>query len=69
MTGFVQVEARVNGQILAGRSFADCDPLTGDHLDRTVSWRGATDLGHKHREAVELLFRLRNADLFSVGFK
>ena len=29
---------------IPGFSFADCDLLSGDHLDRPVSWRGSTDL-------------------------
>jgi hypothetical protein len=69
MTGYVQVEALAGGKVLKGRSFADCDPLCGDHLDRAVSWRGKTDLGHHDGSAVELRFRLRNADLFSVEFR
>jgi len=69
MTGCIQAEAMVDGKVLPGRSFAECDPLTGDHLDRRMSWRGETDLGHKDEQAVELRFRLRNADLFSVEFK
>ncbi len=69
MTGSVQVEALAEGKVIAGQSFADCDTLSGDHLDRVVTWRGKTDLGHKTGECVELRFRLRNADLFSVEFK
>jgi hypothetical protein len=54
---------------MAGRSFADCDPITGDHLDQKIIWRSETDLGHKAGQAVDLRFRLRNADLYSVEFK
>lgn len=67
-TGYVQVQALVNGKVLRGHSFADCDVLTGDHLDRKIGWCGKTDIGHKEGDAVELQFRLRNADLFSVEF-
>jgi hypothetical protein len=69
MTGYIRVEARVDGKPLPRRSFGDCGPLTGDHLGRPVAWRGETDLGHKNGQAVELLFQLRNADLFSVEFQ
>jgi hypothetical protein len=69
MTGTAQVEALADGKPLAGRTFADSDPLTGDHLDQVVSWHGETDLGHKEGEAVELRVRLRNADLFSIAFE
>ncbi|MBI4024723.1 MAG: hypothetical protein HY360_07050 [Verrucomicrobia bacterium] len=69
MTGYAQVEARVDGKTLPGRSFADCDPLSGDHLDQPVTWRGKKHLGHKDGTAVELRFRLRNADLYAIEFK
>jgi len=63
--GYVQVEA---GGI-AGRSFADCDALDGDHLDQAVTWRGEADLGHAPNGPVTLRFRLRAAQLFSIEFK
>ena len=69
MTGYVQVEALVDGKVLPGRSFAECDPLTGDSLDRPVTWKGQTDLGHKDGQAVALRFRMRNADLYGVEFR
>jgi hypothetical protein len=68
MTGFVRVEAVQDGKVLPGRSFDECDAVSGDHLDRAVTWRGRSDLGHAEGAAVELRFRLRNADLFSVRF-
>ena len=30
------------GKPLPGRSFSDCDPITGDHLDHVVTWKGET---------------------------
>jgi len=65
-TGFVQVAARGPQGLL--HDFADCDPLCGDHLDRVVSWKGRTDLGHPEGAPVTLSFRLRNAELYSVRF-
>jgi hypothetical protein len=68
--GYVQVEAvGPDGKVIDGRSFADCDALNGDHLDRVITWRGKSDLGHPADGAVTLRFRLRTADLFSVEFK
>ena len=64
--GEVRVEALSGGKPLPGRTFDDCDPLTGDDLDRDVSWRGRADLGHDPGAPVELCFRLRQADLFAV---
>lgn len=68
--GYVQVEALgPKGAVLPGRTFSDCDRLTGDHLDHVITWRGEADLGHPDGSPVTLRFRLRSADLFSVEFK
>lgn len=70
IAGFVQIEALgPDGQPLPGHSFADCDLLNGDELDRVVTWRGRADLGHADGAPVRLRFRMRSADLFSVEFK
>jgi hypothetical protein len=66
--GYLQVEAAGAAGTLPGRAFEDCDYLSGDDLDGTVSWRGQTDIGHQDGEPVTLRFRLRSADLFSVRF-
>jgi len=67
--GCISVEAfGPDGRVPAGRSFGDCDALNGDHLDRVVTWRGESDLGHREGSALALRFRLRSADLFSVQF-
>ena len=43
--------------------------LIGDHLDREVSWKGETDLGHEGEGPISLGFRMRCAKLYSVEFK
>ena len=68
--GHVRVEAvDAKGQVLPGRSFADCDTLSGDHLDQVVSWHGMADLGHQPGDAVTLRFQLRTAELYAVHFR
>lgn len=70
VTGFVQVEAcGPDENVLPGRSFAECDRLSGDHLDHVVTWKGQADLGHPEAEAVTLRFRMRSAKLFAVKFR
>jgi hypothetical protein len=70
MTGHVRVEAlNADGEVLPGRSFADCDHLCGNSLAQVVSWHGDTDLGHDDGAPVQLRFQLRNAELFSVAFE
>ena len=67
--GHVLVEAvGTDGEVLPGRSFADCDIISGDNLDQKVSWGGETDLGHNDGDPVTLRFRMRTAELYSVKF-
>jgi len=70
MTGYIRVEALdEDGAVLPGRSFEDCDHLSGNDLNRLVTWRGESDLGHTDARPVQICFRLRNAELYSVAFK
>ena len=73
---FVQVEI-VDGSLpnrssaervppLAGYSFADCDPLSGDHLDRVVSWKGKSDLAALRGKKIHLRFRMARTRLFAL---
>jgi hypothetical protein len=59
------VRKRIQEELIAGRSFADCDPLPGDHLSHTVTWRGQPDLGHEEEQPVYLRFKLRAAKLYT----
>lgn len=69
MSGFVLVEGRdAASKPLPGRTFDNCDPVNGDALFHTVTWKGQGDLGHAEGSAVQLAFRLRCAELFSVEF-
>lgn len=48
---------------LPGRSFVDCDPIRGDSLAHTVTWRGKSEIGVQ--EDIVFRFRMRMAKLFS----
>ena len=74
MAGEIRVEAvaitswvrkQKTEEVIAGRSFEDCDPISGDHLAHTVTWKGQADLGHAENQPVYLRFKLRAAKLFS----
>ena len=68
-SGCIGVEAlSPEGEVLPGRSFSDCDVLSGDCLNRVVSWNGETDLGHTDGSPVTLRFRLRTAEMYAVRF-
>jgi hypothetical protein len=67
-SGSVLVEAVGTNGVLPGRSFADGDPLHGDHLARPISWRGETHLPRQEEEPVSFRFRLHAAEVFGVEF-
>ena len=76
MTGEIRVEVvaitswvrkKKTEQVVAGRTCDDCDPLSGDELSHTVTWRGNPDLGHADDQPVYLRFKMRCARLY--GFE
>jgi hypothetical protein len=68
--GGVRVELQdPDGRRLPGFALRDCDELFGDSVDRTVSWRGRTDLSELRGRPVRLRFAVRDADLYSYRFE
>jgi hypothetical protein len=74
MTGEIRVEAvaitswvgkKKTEEVIAGRRFEDCDPISGNHLSRTVTWKGLADLGHAENQPIYFRFKLRAAKLFA----
>ncbi|MCF6286258.1 MAG: hypothetical protein L3K26_13875 [Candidatus Hydrogenedentes bacterium] len=53
-----------SGNVLPGYSRADCPPLTGDHIEKTMSW-GALDHLPETKGAMQIRFILRDAALYS----
>jgi hypothetical protein len=60
-------EIRVGLEGVDGRSVAECDPITGDHIEHTVTWKGDARAGAEPGRSVVLRFRMRSAELF--GFE
>ena len=56
------------GGPVGGRTFRDCDPVTGDVLDQTVSWRGDSDLSAWAGKPVRLRVYMRRARLYALQF-
>jgi hypothetical protein len=52
-------------KMVAGRSFDDCDPISGDNLSHTVTWNGESDPGHAKDQPVYFRVKLRAAKLFA----
>ena len=61
-------ELRVGLNGVDGRSLTDCDPITGDHFERTVTWKGHPELPVEPGRSISLRFRMRAADLFGFEF-
>lgn len=53
-------------QALPGYTFADCEPLDGDHLDAPVRWRGSADLSQLAGTSVAIRLELVRARIFAI---
>ena len=67
--GCVRVEIQDGaGKPLSGFTLADCNDQFGDELERVVSWKGGADVGSLAGKTVQLLFELKDADLYAFQF-
>ncbi len=67
--GAARVEVRDEaGAVVPGFSLDDCDEIYGDHLERTVTWKGSGDVSGLQGKPVRLRFALSDADLYSLRF-
>ena len=62
-------EVIVGGRPIPGFSFAECDPVRGRGLAKTVTWQGRSDLSELRGRPVHLRFRLQIANLFTFAFR
>ena len=54
----------------AGRvAWGISDPVTGDSLRQTVTWKGRSEVGFVAGKPVSIRFTLRDAALFSFAFR
>lgn len=68
--GGIQVEIQdADGKAIPGYSLADCPPVFGDTIERTVFWTGGPDLSELQGKTVRLRFVLNDADLYALQFK
>ena len=68
MGRFADGKEAVDAATVEGMSFEDSDPITGDHLSHTVTWRGGSDLSAWTGRPIRLRFRMRRARLHSLQF-
>lgn len=58
------------GNITPGRSFEDCDPISGHRLlSHTVTWNGDADISALSGRTVRLRFRMKRARLYAIWFE
>ena len=55
-----------SSETVAGRTFEECDPISGDLLKHSVTWRGESDLSAWAGKPVRLRFRMRRARLHAI---
>lgn len=55
-------------QPIAGFTLDDCDPLSKDEIDATVTWRATADVSSLAGRPIHLRLVLNHADLFSFRF-
>lgn len=68
-SGNLRVEMQdANGVPLAGFTESECEPQTGDRLDRKISWNSGANLQQLTGKSVRLRFVLTNADLYAFRF-
>ncbi|MEO6244456.1 MAG: hypothetical protein ABIQ12_03390 [Opitutaceae bacterium] len=66
--GSIEMELHERGKVLAGFSFADAIPFSGDATWANCRWRGQTDLTALRGKNLELSLRLRHAKIFAGRF-
>jgi hypothetical protein len=67
--GQVRVEIQdANSKPVPGFALEDCEPIYGDHIARTVRWKGNPDLAKLAGQNVRIRFEMSDADLYSLKF-
>ncbi len=57
-----------NGIGIAGRTIADCDPITGNHLDKLVTWHGSSNIEEGDEHLLRFRVVMDQAELFALRF-
>lgn len=67
--GQLRVEIQdAEGAAIPGFALDDCEPIYGDHIARTVSWKEETDVSALAGQPIQLRFEMSDADLYSLKF-
>jgi hypothetical protein len=60
--------ASASGEPIAGFTFEECDPISGDAPDHTVTWRGQSNVAALAGQELRLRWRMRRAHLYALQF-
>jgi hypothetical protein len=67
--GSIRVEIQdARGRPLPGFALDECPDVFGDEIDRTVEWKGGSNVGGLAGQTVRLRFVLKDADLYALKF-
>ncbi|MCA8996333.1 MAG: hypothetical protein KDA80_05105 [Planctomycetaceae bacterium] len=67
--GAIRVEIQdTNGTPIEGFTLAECDEVFGDAIDRPVAWKTMADVSRLKGQPIQILFEIRDADLFAFQF-
>jgi len=67
--GSIRVEIQdAEGAPIPGFTLDDCADVFGDAIDRTVEWKGGSDVSDLAGRTVRLRFTLKDADLYALKF-
>lgn len=58
----------LQGKSMGGFSLDDCAPIRGDAIAERVSWKDSKELSSLSGRPLRLVFRMKEADLFSIRF-
>jgi hypothetical protein len=65
-SGYIKIG--INGQILQ-KKITDADIITGDELDRVVTWNSESEININPEEPIQIQVEMRAADLYSIRFE
>ena len=68
--GGIQVEIQdAAGKPIPGFTLAEAQPVFGDSINRTVTWKNGSDVSSLAGKIVKLHFVLNDVDLYSIKFE
>lgn len=68
--GGVRVELQdENGKAIPGFEASNCQSLTGDSIEQTVSWKTSDSVAKLSGKAIRIRFVIQNGDVYSIRFR